>query len=181
MDGAVPAFAQEGYLRGTDHPRTCLCIYTHGIWSAGSSWSGVFANAQSPASRALSIPQPCFPAAPIPSLPLARPLTKPTADTPQQEVAKKRTRRTVKQQRGIVGASLDVIKERRSQRPEARVAARQQAIAAGKAKKTESESKKKMDKAKGAAKTAGTAAARGTQVSKQGAKGAPIKVQAKTR
>jgi ribosomal protein L24E len=31
-----------------------------------------------------------------------------------EEVAKKRTRRTVKHQRAIVGASLDVIKERRS-------------------------------------------------------------------
>jgi large subunit ribosomal protein L24e len=31
-----------------------------------------------------------------------------------EEVAKKRSRRTVKHQRAIVGASLDVIKERRS-------------------------------------------------------------------
>jgi large subunit ribosomal protein L24e len=31
-----------------------------------------------------------------------------------EEVVKKRTRRTVKHQRAIVGASLDVIKERRS-------------------------------------------------------------------
>merc|ERR1712080_583400 len=45
-----------------------------------------------------------------------------------EEVAKKRTRRTVKSQRAIVGASLDVIKERRSMRPEARTAARQAAI-----------------------------------------------------
>ena len=97
----------------------------------------------------------------------------------EQEVAKKRTRRTVKHQRAIVGASLDVIKERRNARPEARAAARQQAIKEGKEKKAAAESKKKAEKAKSAA-----GAARG-QVgriqSKQGAKGAPSKVQAKTR
>ncbi|KAF2083143.1 hypothetical protein K490DRAFT_70127 [Saccharata proteae CBS 121410] len=96
-----------------------------------------------------------------------------------EEVAKKRTRRTVKSQRAIVGASLDVIKERRSQRPEARAAARQAAIAAGKEKKKFAEdSKKKMEKAKGAA-----GAARGATriASKQGAKGSAPKVQAKSR
>ncbi|KAL8790652.1 MAG: hypothetical protein Q9213_000500 [Squamulea squamosa] len=96
-----------------------------------------------------------------------------------EEVAKKRTRRTVKQQRGIVGASLDVIKERRSQRPEARVAARQEAIKAGKEKKATAESKKKLEKAKSAA-----GAARGQvgkMVSKQGAKGAPSKATGKVR
>ncbi|KAL8837857.1 MAG: hypothetical protein Q9170_002375 [Blastenia crenularia] len=96
-----------------------------------------------------------------------------------EEVAKKRTRRTVKQQRGIVGASLDVIKERRSQRPEARAAARQEAIKAGKEKKTAAESKKKQEKAKSAA-----GAARGQTgriQSKQGAKGAPSKATGKNR
>jgi len=96
-----------------------------------------------------------------------------------EEVAKKRSRRTVKHQRAIVGASLDVIKERRAQRPEARAAARQAAIKEGKEKKTAQESKKKMEKAKSAA-----GAARGqTQKiqSKQGAKGAPNKVSAKSR
>ncbi|EON66410.1 60S ribosomal protein L24 [Coniosporium apollinis CBS 100218] len=96
-----------------------------------------------------------------------------------EEVAKKRTRRTVKHQRAIVGASLDVIKERRNMRPEARAAARQAAIKEGKEKKTASESKKKLEKAKGAA-----GAARGQVqkiVGKQGAKGAAPKVQAKTR
>jgi large subunit ribosomal protein L24e len=95
-----------------------------------------------------------------------------------QEVAKKRTRRTVKQQRGIVGASLDVIKERRSMRPEARTAARQQAIKEGKEKKAAAESKKKAEKAKNA-----SVAARGqaAKVSKMGAKGAPVKVKATTR
>ncbi|KIW27319.1 60S ribosomal protein L24 [Cladophialophora immunda] len=93
-----------------------------------------------------------------------------------EEVAKKRTRRTVKHQRAIVGASLDVIKERRAQRPEARAAARQAAIKDAKEKKAASESKKKAEKAKSAAN-----AARGQITSKQGAKGAPSKVQAKSR
>jgi large subunit ribosomal protein L24e len=65
-----------------------------------------------------------------------------------EEVAKKRTRRTVKHQRAIVGASLDVIKERRAIRPEARQAARAEAIKAGKEKKKNDEAKKKADKAK---------------------------------
>ena len=98
---------------------------------------------------------------------------------PVQEVAKKRTRRTVKSQRGIVGASLDVIKERRAQRPEARAAARQAAIKEGKEKKTESESKKKAEKAKSAA--AGARGQPGRIQSKMGAKGAAPKVQARTK
>ncbi|KZM18797.1 60S ribosomal protein L24 [Ascochyta rabiei] len=96
-----------------------------------------------------------------------------------EEVAKKRTRRTVKQQRAIVGASLDVIKERRSQRPEARTAARAAAVKEGKDKKAASESAKKAEKAKSAA-----AGARGQAAkiqSKQGSKGAAPKVQARTR
>lgn len=97
-------------------------------------------------------------------------------DMDVQEVAKKRTRRVVKHQRAIVGASLDVIKERRSQRPEAREAARKQAIKEAKEKKTAAESKKKAEKAKNAAK--GTAQ---RIQSKQGAKGSAPKVAAKSR
>jgi len=95
-----------------------------------------------------------------------------------EEVAKKRSRRTIKHQRAIVGASLDVIKERRAQRPEARAAARQAAVSAGKAKKSDAESKKKAEKAKSAA-----SAAKGNaqKVSKQGAKGPSMKVQASSR
>ncbi|KAH0294393.1 hypothetical protein KCU62_g203, partial [Aureobasidium sp. EXF-3399] len=93
-----------------------------------------------------------------------------------EEVAKKRTRRTVKNQRAIVGASLDVIKERRSQRPEARAAARAAAIKEGKAKKSESESEKKANKAKNAASAAKGQA--GKIASKQGAKGPAVKVAA---
>lgn len=95
----------------------------------------------------------------------------------QQEVAKKRSRRTVKSQRAIVGASLDVIKERRSMRPEARSAARQQAIKESKEKKAAAAAAKKADKAK----NAGKGGARGTVISKAGAKGAAPKVKATTR
>jgi len=95
-----------------------------------------------------------------------------------EEVAKKRSRKTVKHQRAIVGASLDVIKERRAMRPEARQAARAQAIKEGKEKKAAAESKKRAEKAKSAA---GAARGGAQKVSKQGAKGAAPKVQARTR
>ncbi|KXX79268.1 hypothetical protein MMYC01_203963 [Madurella mycetomatis] len=95
-----------------------------------------------------------------------------------EEVAKKRTRRTVKSQRAIVGASLDVIKERRSMRPEARSAARLAAIKESKEKKQAAQAAKKAEKAKSAA---GKGQAQGRIASKQGAKGAPVKVAAKTR
>ncbi|KEY68665.1 hypothetical protein S7711_00542 [Stachybotrys chartarum IBT 7711] len=96
-----------------------------------------------------------------------------------EEVAKKRTRRTVKAQRAIVGASLDVIKERRSQRPEARDAARAAAIKDSKEKKQAAAAAKKADKAKTAAQA--SKGQTGRQVSKQGAKGAPAKPAARTR
>ncbi|PHH70330.1 hypothetical protein CDD80_6094 [Ophiocordyceps camponoti-rufipedis] len=91
------------------------------------------------------------------------------------EVAKKRTRRTVKAQRAIVGASLDVIKERRSMRPEARSAARAQAIKESKEKKQAAQAAKKAEKAKNAAQAAKGQTQR--NISKQGAKGAPVKVK----
>ncbi|KAF3491372.1 60S ribosomal protein L24 [Arthroderma uncinatum] len=96
-----------------------------------------------------------------------------------EEVAKKRTRRVVKHQRAIVGASLDVIKERRTMRPEARIAARQAAMKEAKEKKSVAESKKKAEKAKAA-----QAASRGQSgriQSKQGSKGSAPKVAAKSR
>lgn len=64
-------------------------------------------------------------------------------------------------------------------RPEARAAARQQAIKEGKEKKSAAESKKKADKAKTATKSASGQG--GRIASKQGAKGAAPKVQAKSR
>ena len=72
-----------------------------------------------------------------------------------------------------------MIKERRAQRPEARAAARQAAIKEGKEKKSASESKKKAEKAKNAA---GAAKGQPGRIqSKMGAKGAPVKVTAKSR
>jgi large subunit ribosomal protein L24e len=85
----------------------------------------------------------------------------------------------VKAQRAIVGASLDVIKERRSQRPEAREAARKQAIKDAKEKKTAAAATKKADKAKTAASAAKGGA--GRIQSKQGSKGSAPKVAAKSR
>ncbi|KAE9578377.1 hypothetical protein CGMCC3_g5513 [Colletotrichum fructicola] len=95
-----------------------------------------------------------------------------------EEVAKKRTRRTVKAQRAIVGASLDVIKEKRSMRPEARSAARAAAIKESKDKKAEANAAKKAEKAKNAAAGKGQT---GRIVGKQGAKGSAPKVKATTR
>ncbi|KAJ5919248.1 hypothetical protein N7466_010191 [Penicillium verhagenii] len=94
-----------------------------------------------------------------------------------EEVAKKRSRKVVKHQRAIVGASLDVIKERRSQRPEAREAARKQAITDAKEKKSAAVAQKKADKAKNAASKGGAQRI----ASKQGAKGSAPKVAAKSR
>jgi large subunit ribosomal protein L24e len=85
----------------------------------------------------------------------------------------------VKHQRAIVGASLDVIKERRSMRPEAREAARKAAITAGKEKRAATQSAKKAEKAKSAAMAAKGQTSR--IQSKQGAKGAPLKISAKSR
>lgn len=49
-----------------------------------------------------------------------------------EEVAKKRTRRTVKHERAVVGASWDAIRAKRAQKPEVRAAARQAAVAKSK-------------------------------------------------
>jgi len=76
-----------------------------------------------------------------------------------EEVAKKRSRKTTKQQRGIVGADLASILAKRTQKPEVRNAARQAAIAKAKGEKKEKASKPK------------TAATNAPKVSKQGMKG----------
>ena len=81
-----------------------------------------------------------------------------------EEVAKKRSRRTVKSQRAIVGAALELIKERRNQRPEARSAARESAIKAAKEKRAAEQAAKKATKAKINVSTQ-------SKVSKQGSKG----------
>lgn len=63
-------------------------------------------------------------------------------------------------------------------RPEARSAARLAAIKESKEKKQEAQAAKKAEKAKGAAQAA---KGQGRIASKQGAKGAPVKVAAKSR
>jgi large subunit ribosomal protein L24e len=59
-----------------------------------------------------------------------------------EEVAKKRSRRTVKHQRGIVGADLAFIKEKRNQTAAVRSQQRLAAITKAKTEKKEKESKK---------------------------------------
>ncbi|CAG8443277.1 10310_t:CDS:2 [Ambispora gerdemannii] len=94
-----------------------------------------------------------------------------------EEVAKKRTRRAVKHQRAIVGASWESIRARRNQKPEVREAARQAALRDAKEKKKADQSKKKAEKAKTA-----SAASRGQpKISKQQARGAQSKVAGKSR
>lgn len=64
--------------------------------------------------------------------------------TKEEEHAKKRSKRIVKSQRAIVGASLTEILAKRNQKPEVRKAQREQAERAAKEKKL----KEKKDKAK---------------------------------
>lgn len=81
-----------------------------------------------------------------------------------EETSKKRTRKTVKHQRAIVGASLELIKERRSQKPSERKAARDSKLAKDKEAKKAAKAARKAEKAK-------AAAAGAPVVSKQSAKG----------
>merc|ERR1719402_1111821 len=68
----------------------------------------------------------------------------------QEEVAKKRTRRTVKFQRAIQGASLEAILAKRNMKPEVRAAQRDQAIKVAKDKaKAKKAEKKAVAKSKG--------------------------------
>merc|ERR1712189_48149 len=64
----------------------------------------------------------------------------------QEEISKKRTRRTAKFQRAIQGASLEAILAKRNMKPEVREAQRDQAIKAAKdkAKAVKSEKKSKI-------------------------------------
>ena len=61
----------------------------------------------------------------------------------EEEATKKRTRRTQKFQRAIVGASLNDILAKRNQRPEVRKAQREQAIRAAKEQKKSTKAAKK--------------------------------------
>ena len=91
-----------------------------------------------------------------------------------EEAAKKRTRKTVKHQRAIVGASLELIKERRSQKPADRKAARESKLAKDKEAKKAAKAARKAEKAK-------LAASGASVVSKQQAKGSFQKVKATSR
>ncbi|PWN95671.1 hypothetical protein FA09DRAFT_331991 [Tilletiopsis washingtonensis] len=88
-----------------------------------------------------------------------------------EEVAKKRSRRTVKHQRGVVGASLDAIAARRNQKPEVRAAAQASALAKSKEEKKKRAEERKTQKSKGAVAHAGA----GPKISRQQAKGASSK------
>ncbi|SOV07116.1 probable ribosomal protein L24.e.A, cytosolic [Ustilago sp. UG-2017a] len=89
-----------------------------------------------------------------------------------EEVAKKRSRKTVKHQRGIVGASLDQINARRNQKPEVRAAARQAAITKSKEDKKAKAEVRKANKIKSVG-----AGGAGPKVSRQEMKGGAGKVR----
>jgi len=80
-----------------------------------------------------------------------------------EEVAKKRSRKTVKHQRGIVGADLATIAARRNQTTAVRTQQRLAAITKAKSEKKEKETKK--------AKPARISVPSGPKVSKQQMKG----------
>jgi len=65
----------------------------------------------------------------------------------EEEAAKKRTRRTAKFQRAIVGATLNDILAKRNQKPEVRKAQREQAIRAAKEKTKAVKLQKKVTQA----------------------------------
>ncbi|KAE8625144.1 hypothetical protein XENTR_v10006171 [Xenopus tropicalis] len=71
-----------------------------------------------------------------------------------EEIQKKRTRRAVKFQRAITGASLAEIMAKRNQKPEVRKAQREQAIRAAKEAKKAKQATKKAAPAKAPSKTA---------------------------
>jgi len=81
-----------------------------------------------------------------------------------QETTKKRTRRTIKAQRAIVGAPIDLIKAWRKMRPEARAAQRIDDAKKAKAQNQAAKAQRKADKAK-------LAVTGGKIQSKQGSKG----------
>ncbi|CAD6589748.1 MAG: 60S ribosomal protein L24 [Tremellales sp. Tagirdzhanova-0007] len=80
-----------------------------------------------------------------------------------EEVAKKRSRKNVKVQRGVVGADLASILAKRTAKPEVRAAARQAAITKAKTEKREKEATK--------SKPASGGLANAPKISKQSMKG----------
>lgn len=93
-----------------------------------------------------------------------------------EETSKRRSRKTVKHQRAIVGASLELIKERRSQKPAERKASRDAKLAKDKESKKAAKAERKAEKAKSAA-----SGANSSKFSKQQLKGAFQKVHATSR
>jgi large subunit ribosomal protein L24e len=65
-----------------------------------------------------------------------------------EEIAKRRTKRSKKFQRGVVGASLETIRAKRNVKPEVRAAERQAALRQAKDKKKEKDDAKKQEKQK---------------------------------
>ncbi|KAG5440248.1 hypothetical protein PCANB_001818 [Pneumocystis canis] len=95
-----------------------------------------------------------------------------------EEAVKKRSKRIIRHQRAIVGATLEMIHERRNQKEEVRIAARQMAIKDGKEKKRAQENLKRANKAKLASISRGTVV---SKFSKQQAKGVRSKIVSTTR
>ncbi|KAJ1513217.1 60S ribosomal protein L24 [Coelomomyces lativittatus] len=104
-----------------------------------------------------------------------------------EESSRRRARRTVKTQRSIVGASLDVIRAKRNQTEEVRQKVREEAIKLAKEKRLEQQkTKKQLEKTKTSTTTSSTTAPVTKAppkkiISKQQQKGAISKVQAKSR
>ena len=92
-----------------------------------------------------------------------------------EEATKKRSRKTVKSQRAIVGASLDLIKERRSQKPAERKQARDAKLIKDNEAKKAAKATRKAEKVKSA--PSGTS----SKFSKQQSKVAFQKVHATSR
>jgi len=90
-----------------------------------------------------------------------------------EETARKRTRKTQKLQRAIVGASLQEIKQKRNQKPEVRAASREAALKEIKERKKEKKIKKEQTKkpSSGTKAAAPKAKAAKTKAPKQNVKG----------
>ncbi|ORY36322.1 hypothetical protein BCR33DRAFT_722121 [Rhizoclosmatium globosum] len=91
-----------------------------------------------------------------------------------EEASKKRSRRTVKAQRAVVGATLDAIKAKKAQKPELRASLRAAAAAKSKEAKKVAQEKKKAELSQ-------VKAAQKGNISKQQSKGAGKKIQATSR
>eukprot|EP00344_Euplotes_crassus_P000980 CAMPEP_0197005978 /NCGR_PEP_ID=MMETSP1380-20130617/32409_1 /TAXON_ID=5936 /ORGANISM="Euplotes crassus, Strain CT5" /LENGTH=157 /DNA_ID=CAMNT_0042425359 /DNA_START=20 /DNA_END=493 /DNA_ORIENTATION=+ len=88
-----------------------------------------------------------------------------------EEIAKRKSRRTKKFQRPVVGASLETIRAKRNVKPEVRAAERQAALREAKEKKKEKQAAKKAEKVK--ALPAGGKAPRGNKAQNIGGKQKP--------